>query len=163
MIREANPDDFDAILDMCEVFWGHTGHKEPFDRDHVRKMVEFSHGQGLLLVADDDGIQGFIGAVKAFLLGSTAEKTATEWAWWVNPEKRGKMYGVGLVSALERLCIEQEVKYLNLAFMQSSMPEKVKDLYDKLGYSLEETVYTKVLYGKNHDGDNRGRVNPSGL
>ena len=158
MIREADPQDFEAILDMCEIFWTHTQSTEPFERDHVIKMIEMSYDHELLIVVDDGGVCGFMAAIKSYLLGSTKAKTATELAWWVNPEKRGKMYGVGLVSTLERLCIEQEVKYLNLAYMQTSMPEQVRKLYEHLGYELQETLYTKVLYGSSDGQCNSGRV-----
>lgn len=157
MIREATPEDFPAILDMCETFWAHTQFDEPFERDHTLKMVQMAYDHELLIVVDDGGVCGFMAAIKSYLLGSTQAKTATELAWWVNPEKRGKMYGVGLVSTLERLCKQQEVKYLNLAYMQTSMPETVRKLYEHLGYELQETVYTKVLYGSSDDrGGSRG-------
>lgn len=152
MIREATPEDFDYILDMCEIFWDHTQFRESFDREHTRNMVQLSYDHGLLIVADDDGVCGFMAAIKSPLLGSSMAWMATELAWWVNPDKRGKMYGVGLVSTLERLCKQQEVKYLNLAYMQTSMPETVRKLYEHLGYELQETVYTKVLYGSSDDG-----------
>jgi len=151
MIRLATYDDFDTILDMCEVFWGHTQFTEPFERDHTEKMVQMSYDHGLLIVADDDGVYGFMAAIKSPLLGSTRAWTATELAWWVNPEKRGKLAGVRLVQHLERLCVNSDVKYLNLAYMQSSMPGTVKKLYEKMGYELQETVYTKVLHGSNND------------
>ena len=153
MIRAATYDDFDTILDMCEVFWGHTQFTEPFERDHTEKMVQMAYDHGLLIVADDDGLYGFMAAIKSPLLGSTKAWTATELAWWVNPEKRGKLAGVRLVEHLERLCINGEVKYFNLAYMQTSMPDTVKKLYEKMGYELQETVYTKVLYGSDNNDD----------
>ncbi len=156
MIRKATIEDFDAILDMCSEFWGHTQFSEPFDREHTRSMVQMSHDHELLLVIDDDGINGFIAAIKSHLLGSSSAMMATELAWWVNPEKRGKMSGVGLVSTLERLCIEQEVKYLNLAYMQSSMPKQVRSMYERMGYALQETLYTKVLNGGDNISGNSG-------
>ena len=146
MIREATESDFDAILDMCAVFWVDTQFTEPFDRDHTRKMVQMSLDHGLLIVAtDSDQIIGFMAAIKSPLLGSQAAWMATELAWYVTPENRGKMAGVDMVLLLERLCKLQEVKYLNMAFMETSMPEKVKSMYQKLGYQLQETIYTKVL------------------
>jgi len=161
MIRLATYDDFDAILDMCEEFWGHTQFEEPFERDHAEKMVQLSFDQGLLLVADDGGVFGVIFAIKSPLIGSTKAWTATEIAWWVNPKKRGKLAGVQLIAHLERLCIEQEVRYLNLAYMQSSMPDTVRKLYEKLGYKLQETLYTKVLYGFDNSGNYSGGSGPT--
>lgn len=161
MIREATPKDFDAILDMCEVFWGYTQFSESFNRQHTKQMVEMSWDHELLIVVDDGGVCGFMAAIKSPLLGSPDAWMATELAWWVNPEKRGKMYGVELISTLERLCIEQEVKYLNLAYMQTSMPDRVQKMYEHLGYELQETLYTKVLYGGDNNGCGSRRLSTS--
>ena len=151
MIREARRSDFDAILDMAESFWGHTQFDEPFDRDHTEVMVKMSYDNDLLCVSEDkSGITGFIAAVKSPLIGSPRALMATELAWYVKPENRGTMHGVQLIKLLESLCIEQEVKYLSMAFMETSMPAKIKKLYESLGYVLQETVYTKVLHGSNN-------------
>jgi L-amino acid N-acyltransferase YncA len=156
-VREAMPKDFDSILDMCEVFWKHTQFDEPLDREHTRNMVQMSYDHELLIVAEDEGIiEGFMAAIKSPLLGTPAALAATELAWWINPDSRGRMYGVQLLQLLERLCIEQDVKYLNLAFMETSMPDKVKHLYKSLGYKLQETLYTKVLYGSGNRGGDSG-------
>ena len=151
VIRQATLNDFDAILDMCEEFWSHTQFTEPFEREHCAVMVQMSYDHGLLAVYDSQGPQGFIAAVKSPLLGSAYAITATELAWWVNPPFRGTMAGIKLVNELERLSKLQDVKYLNMAFMETSMPQAVRTLYEKLGYTLQETVFTKVL---NHGSSN---------
>lgn len=150
MIRLATVDDFDPVLDMSAEFWRHTQFSEPFDRDHTEKMVSLSHDHGLLVVADDGAVYGFIAAIKSFLLASPHAQMATELAWWVNPVNRGKMTGVRLIRTLERLCIEQDVKYLNMAYMETSMPERIARMYESLGYKRQESLYTKVLYGSDH-------------
>ena len=155
-VRLATEDDFDAILDMCAEFWQHTQFSEPFDRDHTLNMVEMSYDHGLLCVAEDDEISGFIAAIKSPLLGSAEAWMATELAWYVKPEKRGTLHGIQLIELLEHLCEQDRVKYLNMAFMETSMPEKVKKLYQSLGYALQETVYTKVIYGGNNRHSNSG-------
>lgn len=158
MIRKATPEDFEAILDMAQEFWVHTQFDEPFERDHTLNMVNMCYDHDLLLVAEDDGICGFIAAIKGPLLGSSKAFCATEVAWFVIPEKRGRIHGIRLIQSLERLCIEQEVKYLSMAFMETSMPDKVKHLYESLGYTLQETLYTKRLIdGSNHNRSYSGR------
>ena len=159
MIRKAIEKDFNDIVEMAREFWVHTQFSEKFDSFHVKSMVSTCHDHELLIVAEDEeGIFGFMAAIKSPLLGSRMAQMATELAWWINPEKRGNMASVRLVQFLERLCIEQEVKYLNLAYMQSSMPEKVKAMYEKMGYTLQECCYTKVLI---HGSDNISSSNSS--
>lgn len=160
MIRLAKIEDFDAILDMSAEFWCHTQFSEPFDREHTLNMVKMSYDHGLLVVVDDNGVCGFLAAIKSPLLGSSRAWMATELAWYVKPENRGKLVGVELVKLFERLCVSQEVKYVNMAFMETSMPERVRRLYEIMGYKLQETVYTKVLTnGGNHGDSNNGSGN----
>ena len=163
MTREASPGDFPAILDMCAEFWCHTQFDEPFDRDHTLIMVEMSYDHELLCVSEDeDGITGFIAAIKSPLLGSPAAKMATELAWYVKPEKRGTLHGIQLIRLLEHLCEQDGVKYLTMVFMETSMPERVKSLYLSLGYSLQETLFTKVLNGGHNRRSDSGDISSSG-
>lgn len=157
MIREATEADFPAIIEMSREFWNHTQFTEEFDPEHTLEMVRLSHSQGLMCVCDDGEVYGFIAAIKSYLLASRKATAATELAWWVNPKKRGKMEGVGLIRSLESLCIAQDVKYLSMAYMETSMPARVARLYESLGYKLQEALYTKVLYVSNNSGrDRRG-------
>lgn len=154
MIRPATPDDFDAILDMSAEFWLHTQFTEPFERDHTLKMVEMAYDHGLLAVVDIDRLLvGFCAGVKSYILGSTKALGATELAWWLNPDHRGGKNGVALLLFMEELVKEQGIKYWTMITMQSSMPEEVGRMYERLGYVRSETSYTKVFeHGGNHSG-----------
>lgn len=145
MIRLATPKDFDAILKMSAEFWTHTQFKEEFEPDAAIGLIELSHSQELLAVVDVDGdIVGFCSAVKAPLMGSTKSLSASELAFWVNPGSRGGT-GVKLLRFMEQQAKSQGVKYFNMALMKSSMPEKIEQLYLKMGYTPQETTYTKVI------------------
>lgn len=146
MIRSATIDDFDEILDLCEEFWTHTQFVEVFDREHTRLMVKMAYDHGLLCVLEiQDKIVGFCAGIKSFLLGSREAQTGTELAWWVDPDNRGGRNGIKLLEFMEDLAKMAGVKYWNMVSMQSSMPDTINRLYDKMGYSLEETTWTKVL------------------
>ena len=159
MIREATPDDFDAILDMSAKFWLKTQFSEPFEADHTLNMVKMAYDHGLLAVVENEGVcVGFCAAVKSFILGSTKAVGATELAWWLNPECRGGKNGVALLLFMEKLVKEQGIKYWTMVSMESSMPEQVGRMYEKLGYVRSETCYTKVFYhGSSHNNGGRGR------
>ena len=145
MIRDAKETDFDAILDMCEQFWGHTSYSEPFERDHVLKMVEIAFEQGLLIVLDAEGVQGFIAGVYSPLLGSSQAMAGTELAWWVNPVLRGSGVGFRLLRAMEYKARRNGIKYWNMASMKSSDDSHANSIYERAGYKLNETLYQKVL------------------
>jgi GNAT superfamily N-acetyltransferase len=155
MIRTATEQDFDQILDMSARFWLETQFSEPFERDHTVNMVQMAYDHGLLAVVEIDGLcVGFCAGVKSFILGSTKALCATELAWWLNPEHRSGKNGVALLLFMEQLVKEQGIKYWTMISMQSSMPEVVGRMYEKLGYVHSETCYTKVF---NYGGDNNGR------
>ena len=146
MIREARQDDFDSILDLCGEFWTHTVFDEEFEPEHCVQMIQLAYDHGLLAVLEIDGlVVGFVAGVKSFLLGSNKAMYGTELAWWVKPEYRGGRNGINLLKFIEELAKSQGVKYWCMISMQSSMPDKVNRMYEKMGYSLSEMTYLKVV------------------
>lgn len=146
MIRRAFESDFGSIVELSREFWKSTMFEEPFEADHTLKMVEMAYEHGLLAVLEADGVvEGFAAGVSSFLLGSTQAKCGTELAWYLSPDHRRGKNGVALLQFMEQLAKEQGIKYWNMASMQSSMPEYVNRLYEKMGYTHSETTYTKVL------------------
>jgi GNAT superfamily N-acetyltransferase len=146
MIRVAEEKDFQSILDMSSRFWLETQFSEPFEADHTIHMVRMAYDHGLLAVVDVDGeCVGFCAGVKSFILGSTKAMCATELAWWLNPEHRGGKNGVALLQFMEGLVKEQGIKYWTMVSMQSSMPDQVGRMYERMGYKHSETSYTKVF------------------
>jgi len=141
LVREAVEDDFEAILDLCQVFWTYTVFPEEFERDHTLNMVRMASDHGLLAVLDP--IVGFAAGIKSHLLGSTQAMMGTELAWWVDPLHRGN--GGRLLEFMEGLAKREGVKYWNMMSMESSMPEAVGQMYEKMGYRHIETTYMKEL------------------
>lgn len=145
MIRLAREDDFDQVLDLCAAFWLETCYDEKFDRDHTLNLVKMAYDHGLLAVLDLDGVVGFTAAVKSPLMGSPDAFMGTELAWWINPEHRKGRNGLKLMKFIEDLAFNAGVKYWNMVSMQSSSPETANKIYEKMGYTLNEMVYTKVM------------------
>lgn len=146
MIRRGAECDYQRILELSEEFWQHTMFDEPFEADHTENMVRMADDHGLLAVLEVNGrVEGFAAGVCSFLLGSTKAKCGTELAWWVSPDHRKGRNGVALLQYMEQLAKEQGIKYWCMASMQSSMPEYVNRLYEKMGYTHSETTYIKVL------------------
>ncbi|WP_020208285.1 GNAT family N-acetyltransferase [Gilvimarinus chinensis] len=146
MIRNAKPEDFGAILRLSESFWQHTQFEEPFEPEHTRLYVQMAHDHGLLAVVEISGeVVGFCAAIRSPLMGSTKAQVATELAWYVSPAHRGGRNGVALLKHMEQLAKAQGVKYWTMLYMESSMPDTVRKMYERLGYSKAETSYTKVL------------------
>lgn len=154
MIREAQVSDFPAIVDLSREFWAHTMFEEPFDPEHTQKMVDLAYDHNLLAVLEVDyQVVGFVAGISSFLLGSTQAKCGTELAWWVSPAHRGGRNGIALLNFIEQLAAKNGIKYWTMVSMESSMPEKVGRMYEKMGYSKSETSYTKVLtWQQSHPG-----------
>lgn len=154
MIRAATEEDFDEILNMSELFWLDTQFDEPFERDHTWHMVNLAFEHGLLAVVEiDSRCVGFCAGVKSPILGSSKALGATEVGWYVYPEHRKGKNGIALLQFMEGLVQEQGIKYWTMVSMQSSMPEEVGRMYERLGYVHSETCYTKVFhYGSSNGG-----------
>jgi len=145
LIRVGTYDDLEQIVIMAREFWGHTIFDDPFCAISVEEMAKYCIDQGLMVVLDVDGPKGFACAIAGHLLANVDVKSGTEVAWWVNPEHRGGRNGISLIKALESQAKEVGIKWFSLAFMESSMPDKIEDIYLKMGYKKSETLYTKVL------------------
>ncbi len=145
MIRKAHPDDFDAILEMSELFWESTIYDEKFDKDHTRKMIEMAYEHGLLAVLDKDKPVGFIAGVKAPLLASTDALIGSELAFWINPEHRKGRSSILLIKYMEELVALQKIKHWTMISMESSSPEVAERIYLKLGYKKAETSFVKEI------------------
>lgn len=144
MIRLATKKDFSKILDFSEEFWKHTMFRESFDRKQACGMVKAAYDQGLLAVVDIGGeVVGFCAGIKSPLMASTEAWMGTELAWWVSPSHRGGRNGIALLKFMEDLAREHGIKYWNQISMESSMP--VGEIYERMGYTKSETVYTKVI------------------
>lgn len=146
LIRSGTEADFESIIDMASNFWERTIYNEDFCEDTVQGMLSVCLDQELLSVVENDGVLvGFACAFKGGLLGNSAIATGTELAWWVEPDHRGGKNGISLLKHLEDLAAKAGIKYWNMAFMCSCMPDIVEDIYKKMGYVKSEVIYTKVL------------------
>lgn len=131
---------------MSAEFWKSTGYSEDFEPEHTLNMVKMAFDHELLAVVDIGGVVGFCAAIKSYTLGSTQALTAVELAWWLNPEHRKGKSGIALLLFMEELVKEQKIKYWTMVSMQSSMPEVVGKMYERMGYVHSETSYTKVFH-----------------
>jgi L-amino acid N-acyltransferase YncA len=147
MIRSGEEKDIPEIIDMSRAFWKNTAFSEvAFESDIVETMANKCIDESLMFVLEVSGkVEGFACGVKGPMIASLTVQIGTELVWWVNPRFRDSGDGVGLLSRLENSARNQGVKYWNMVFVENSMPDKVKSIYENMGYKLCETVYTKEL------------------
>ena len=146
MIRQATENDFDAIAEMAKDFWRHTVYDDPFCKESTIELLNLCLSHELLFVAESKGkVVGFVAGVLSPLLANKRVIMGQELAWWVEPEHRNGKAGIGLLKAIEKKAKEVGAKYWNMAFMYSSMPEKIEGMYKKMGYKKTESFYTRAL------------------
>lgn len=148
MIRPGTPDDIGDVVRMSEEFWQHSQFKhEPFDPEHVAIMAGHCIEQGLMVVLDTDGgVHGFCCGVAGPLLASGSVLAGSEIAWWVDPGYRKGRNGVGLLIAIEEAAKKIGCKYWTMVYMETSMPDEIRSIYERMGYNHGETTHTKRLF-----------------
>ena len=145
VVRKGTIEDVPQIVLMAQEFWGHTIYDEDFCPETVSQMCLACIDAGLMAVVEKEDLVGFACGLPGPLLGNKAVKCGLELAWWVQPEHRKCRTGIDLLVYLEDLAREAGIKYWNMVFMESSMPEAVEKIYQKLGYNRVEVTYSKVL------------------
>ena len=145
MIRLAEIDDIPHIIDMAKTFWEKTVYDEPINEETISAMCHLCIQNKLMCVLDIEGPKGFGCLTKGALLGDHRVTVGTEVAWWVEPEYRESGYGIELLKMLEKLAKDAGIKYFTMVYMESCMPEVIKEIYQKMGYNRHEISYMKVL------------------
>ena len=134
-----------TVLSKWQRFFGRTlSSMTNFAPHKLGSILSDCLTSGFLIVAEDDsGVFGFIAAIKSTPLCSKSTLMATELGWWINEDKRGGKSGYKLINFFESECAKDGVKCINMVHMETSMPEKIKGLYLGMGYSLQESSYSK--------------------
>ena len=147
MIRDCQEKDVKTIVGMCREFWCNTIYKyEEFHPIAAEAMILQTIDHDLCLVFEVDGkVEGFICGVKGALIANFDVMNGTELAWWVNKDHRSSGAGLKLLRSIEKKAGSIGIKYWNMLYMESSMPESIKTIYESTGYKKSETFYTKVL------------------
>ena len=147
MIRDGREKDLNHIVEMARDFWKKSQFSnEPFDDEMVEAMAKESMRQELMKVLQiENNVVGFCCGIAGPLLANADIKIGTELAWWVEPEYRSGGNGLKLLKGIEEAAKKIGCKYWNMIFMETSMPKEIEKIYQKSGYALGETIYTKRL------------------
>jgi GNAT superfamily N-acetyltransferase len=130
---------FTAILPDCTLDEAHYGNL-------WRRVIEAGAGAIFLLETDEGGVAGGIGGICTPDI-LTGQLVAVELFWYVQPEHRHGLFPVRLLREYERWASGQGCVHVSMIYMEASMPERMKEFYERSGYRLLETVYRKRLKG----------------
>jgi L-amino acid N-acyltransferase YncA len=147
-IRKAEERDIGAILAMLEKFWALTHYAKsgvPFDEESSFSSMMMSYEQGMLIVAEDDGVIGFAGGIYTPLLGNYNYRMGIELSWWIEEEHRNAGSGQKLLEGLEGVAKENGVDFWNMVTLEGASPEAAEHMYARNGYKKTETTFLKEL------------------
>lgn len=104
-------------------------------------MEPTQSGHAFLLIIDGrcEGIIAGLGVVSMF----NQKKIFQELIWYVNKEYRSK--GVFLLKKAEECLKSLGFENMIMAVMENSKTEKIKSLYERMGYRTMETHFIKAL------------------
>ena len=96
-----------------------------------------------IFVIDIDGeIEGaLVGLVAKFYMSHTVQ--ATELAWFVSKDYRGKPASIRLMKAFEKWAKENGANYVGMGDIEGL--SNLEKLYNRLGYKKTESIYLKEL------------------
>lgn len=146
MIRHAVQADIPQVLANGRTFSEAAYPEVPYDADSFIHCVKQMMSDGLLIIAEEDGIHlGGVGAVSGPIEINHSLKGASEKFWWVKPDQRAAGVGGALMVAFEDACRNAGCySYSMIALHDVALPI-VDGFYKKSGLRLAEHIYMKVL------------------
>lgn len=137
-IKIATLDDLPAVTAMAVKFVKDAYPDFTMDEAHINSYISafIQSDQGVCMMYDD---KGFLLAQK--VLSPIGVPTASETAWWVEPESRNNGVGKELIKAFELWAMFMGCKVSAL----SCLTDEVAVFYEKNDYKLYERTYVKSI------------------
>ncbi len=147
-IRQASIDDIGRLVDYAKIFWDQTDYASVVEYD-VDTMVDTTKGlieDDVVLYAEHEGqVVGLLCIMISPFLMNRNYLSACEWGFYVDEEYRSSGLGVGLIQRAEEILKDKKVTFFTLVSLANLRPKAVGRFYERLGFSLTESDYTKVL------------------
>jgi GNAT superfamily N-acetyltransferase len=103
----------------------------------TRVLKQFLQENSVFIAENGHGM--LVGMKRPFIYGVC--DTAIELSWWVDEEYRNTGLGKELLKAFEDWAKENNCKFMTMV----SLDDHAGHLYEKLGYTLAERTYMKVI------------------
>lgn len=143
MIHVANANDVDLLVALGTKFGEASPYKDYYTEAKIRQIAVLSTttlmNTNYIAFVDDDKQGMIVGVTTPFILGDVT--TATEIAWWVNPEARKTTLGKHLHQAFEEWAKDKGCKLITMI----SIDDTLGSYYEKCGYKLTERAYMKEI------------------
>lgn len=145
MIREATQDDVPALLECATNFHAECPNEYTYNKDRVELMLSacIDNPDRVIFVIDADGlvVGGIIGILTEMWMSE--DTIATELAWFVNKEYRGRE-SIKLLRTYEDWAERKGADLIVVADINGVTD--LAPLYERYGYNKAETTYSKRGY-----------------
>lgn len=145
-IIKAKLSDIPRILECAREFCSIIPDCNLNERHYVDCWSDYlSSNIGVIFLMESEGaIMGGIGGV-AYPDLLTGSKIAVELFWYAKEECRKTMWPIRLLKEFEVWAKMCYCTHVSMIHMECSMPKEVASLYQRMGYTLFETIYRKKL------------------
>lgn len=147
MIRQAEPKDMPAIIEMGEAFFAEAGWaaRAEFCRDSFTETATTMMRNGILLVVDRNGeAVGMAAAVSSPAYWNRKVFIGQELWLYCKPAHR-KGVGAELLRQLESAAKARNVQFFGMVAEHGLRHEALAQVYKRAGYSLAEHTFCKAL------------------
>jgi len=139
IVRKALPEDIPELALMGKEFYSHTRYAEKteYDYNSIIRCLAGLIRNGCLIVAVEEDIVAFFGAVITTVCWNENEKIANELFWWGSPR--------GMVLVYNEAVKQLGDCYLCMSTLDNMKPETTKNFYEKRGFENMGNFYIKDL------------------
>lgn len=144
-IRHVTTEELPILLEGGESFYKEGGMFGKFRADNfIRGWTRLLEGTGTIMGMFNEfgDIEGALGGMHYPEL-NTGEVVAVELFWYMLPGSRGN--GLKLLKAFERWAAEENCDHVAMIHLTTLQPERLGEIYLRLGYELFECHYIKRL------------------
>jgi GNAT superfamily N-acetyltransferase len=148
MIIETYTDKYhDDVVDIIDNFYKEAirYYDVGLDKDRLMQTITMlkahNAGNAFLLIIDGK-CQGILAGIESPAMLNT-KRIFQELIWYVNEPFR--RYGVGLLHTVQTMLKIQGFDTIIMTVLEASKPEKIKKLYERMGFKHFETHYIRNL------------------
>jgi GNAT superfamily N-acetyltransferase len=150
-LRRATLEDIPTICRMVRDLHEQSNFSQyAYDEERVLTTVtaltKLNVGQGVMLLAEVGGEPaGVLSATKTYS-PTSLEPLAMEIFWWVDPAHRNSRAGLLLIEAFEYWGRKIDASALVIGLHENKYADRLRRLYNRKGYTLQESQYIKEIY-----------------
>ena len=144
-IREATEDDIFDILILAKEFSKEAPSTHTWNKNKTEAFLNSTllNDNMVLFVLEVD--KEIVGSLLGFVIEvyMSHKVQATELAWFIAKEYRGKPSSIKLVKAFEKWAIDKGANQIGMGDIEGI--SNLEHLYNRMGYTKAESVYIKEI------------------